>query len=517
MIRVYRNGTVWTGIWRGGEVIVSDALAVVDGRVVALGGSALRLATRGAEVVDLEGGFLMPGFADGHAHPLKGGLATLFAPIAQETSVAGIQRAVAAWAAENPDEYWVRGEGYDPALAPMGVFDRAWLDEVVPDRPVVLRASDYHTTWVNSVALRIAGIDENTPDPPRGTIERAPMGTLREWGAWRLVDAHLPALTMAQRRLCAERAMDYLAAQGITFVQDAWVEPDDLLTWQVAPAGVRANLALLAEPESWREQVGWLASVAAELRGGQVTAESVKFFADGIIEGGTAAVIEPYCGCGDHGVANWAPDELAAAVTAVVGLGLQPHVHAIGDAGIRAALDAFAAAAAVFGHAGRPVVAHCQLIGPADLPRFAELGVTANFEPLWMKLDSDQVLLTQPRIGPERSGRQYQVASLLASGANVSFGSDWPISSGNPLEGIAVAVTRQMPDGEPPEGWLPAERVSVDEALSAYTAGVARQVGAVDWGTLGPGNRADLTWLAQDPRRVEPLAIGAIAIRSIPG
>jgi predicted amidohydrolase YtcJ len=296
MTRVYRNGTVWTGIWRGGEVIVSDALAVVDGRVAALGGSALQLATRGAEVVDLEGGFLMPGFADGHAHPLKGGLATLFAPIAQETSVAGIQRAVAAWAAENPDEYWVRGEGYDPALAPMGVFDRAWLDEVVPDRPVVLRASDYHTTWVNSAALRIAGIDENTPDPPRGTIERAPMGTLREWGAWRLVDQHLPALTMAQRRMCAERAMDYLAAQGITFVQDAWVEPDDLLTWQVAPAGVRANLALLAEPESWREQVAWLASVSAELRGGQVTAESAKFLADGIIEGGTAAVIEPYCG-----------------------------------------------------------------------------------------------------------------------------------------------------------------------------------------------------------------------------
>jgi predicted amidohydrolase YtcJ len=470
----------------------------------------------GAEVVDLEGGFLLPGFADGHAHPMKGGTATLFAPIAQETSIEGVQRAVAAWASEHPSEPWIRGEGYDPALAPLGVFDRAWLDAVVPDRPVVLRASDYHTTWVNTVALARAGIDANTPDPPRGTIERAPLGTLREWGAWRLVDACLPTLTTEQRRLAAERAMDYLAGVGITFVQDAWVEPDDLLTWAVAPDTVRANLALLAEPESWREQLSWFRAVRADGTT-RLTATSVKFFADGIIEGGTAHMLEPYCGCGnDRGVANWSAAELAEAVAAVVGIGMQPHVHAIGDAGIRAALDAFAGAAAKYGHAGGPVVAHCQVIDPADVRRFVELGVTANFEPLWLKPDADQMVLTQPRIGGERSARQYQVASLLRSGAQVSFGSDWPISSGNPLEGIAVAVTRQLPDGNPPGGWLPQERVTVDEALSCYTLGVARQMGATDWGVLMPGHRAELAWLAADPRTVAPLEIAEIPIRRIP-
>lgn len=516
MRRVFVNGTVWTGIWRDGTVILSHALAVVDGRIAALGDAAL--AVPDTDVIDLGGGFLMPGFGDGHAHPMKGGLATLFAPIAPETSIAGIQRAVAQWAVAHPDEPWVRGEGYDPALAPLGVFDRAWLDAVVPDRPVVLRASDYHTTWVNSKALEIAGIDAATPDPPRGAIERAPLGTLREWGAWRLVDRHLPALTTMQRRLIAERAIDHLAGLGITFVQDAWVEPDDLLTWAQAPTTVRANLALLAEPESWREQVPWFESVRAQ-GSDRLTATSVKFFADGIIEGGTAHMLEPYCGCGggaDRGVANWAGEELAAAVTAVVGVGLQPHVHAIGDAGIRAALDAFAAAAAVHGHAGRPVVAHCQVVDPADLRRFAELGVTANFEPFWLKLDSDQLVLTQPRIGPERALRQYQVASLLRTGANASFGSDWPISSANPLAGIAVAVTRQMPDGTPPAGWLPDERLTVDQALAAYTVGVARQVGATDWGTLTPGNRAEFAWLAADPRTVDPLDIADIPIRRLP-
>lgn len=514
MTVLFRNGTVWTGIWRDGEVIVSDAVAVVAGRIAALGAVALEMA-QGAQVVDLEGGFLLPGFGDGHAHPMKAGVASLFAPIAEESSIAGVQRAVAEWAAAHPDAAWVRGEGYDPALAPAGVFDRAWLDDVVPDRPVMLRASDYHTAWVNSQALAVVGIDEDTPDPPRGVIERAPLGTLREWGAWRLVEAHLPPLTESQRRAAASWAVDQMVANGITFVQDAWVEADELLMWQSAPLRVRANLALLAEPENWRTQLAWFADVRAQ-DADRLTARSIKFFADGIVEGGTALMLEPYCGCGGHGVANWPADELAAAVTAVVGAGFQPHIHGIGDAGIRVALDAFAAAAQVHGHVGRPVVAHCQVVDRADLARFVELGVTANFEPFWLKLDPDQTQLSQPRLGPDRSSRQYQVASLLRSGANVSFGSDWPISSLNPLDGIAVAVTRQLPDGTPAGGWLPQERLTVDEALTAYTAGVARQVGAEDFGTLRPGNRAEFAWLAVDPRTVDPLAIGDIEIRRLP-
>lgn len=513
MKRTYVNGTIWTGVQSGGRIGVSHALTEAAGRVVALGERAL--AAPADDVVDLEGGFLMPGFGDGHAHPMKAGLATLFAPIARETSVTGIAQAVGRWAAAHPDELWIRGEGYDPSLAPGGTFDRAWLDAVVADRPVVLRASDYHTVWVNSRALEIAGIDADTPDPPRGVIEREPMGTLREWGAWGLVEAHLPALTTAQRRVVAARALEYLAAQGITFVQDAWVEPDDVATWEVATGNVRANLALLAEPERWRTQLPWCADVKAS-GGDRWTADSIKFFADGVLESGTAHVLEPYCGCGGHGLPNWSPDELAAAVTAVVGLGFQPHVHAIGDGGVRSALDACTAAARVHGHAGRPVIAHCQLVDPADLPRFAELGVTANFQPLWAQLDADQELLTQPRLGPERSTRQYQIASVLRSGANVSFGSDWPVTSGSPLAGIAVAVTRQSADGKPDGGWLPQERVSVEEALSAYTAGVAAQVGATDWGTLAPGNRAEFAWLAADPRMVEPLEIADIEIKALP-
>ena len=516
MKRLYTNGTIWTGIWRDGKVLTCDSVTQASGRVVALGAAAEELPAD--EVVDLDGGFLMPGFADGHAHPLKGGVAALFAPVTQETSVAGILHAVARWAQDHPDEPWVRGEGYDPALAPGGIFDRVWLDEAVADRPVALRAADYHTMWANSLALALAGIDEHTPDPPRGVIERNPMGTLREWGAWRLVDQCLPRLTQAQRRSAARYAMDYLTAHGITFVQDAWVEPDDVATWEAAvetEATVRVDMALLAEPERWRDQLSWFVDVQ-QSGDDRLTANAIKFFADGVIESGTAHMLEPYCGCGGRGIPNWTREELAAAVTSVVGLGFQPHVHAIGDAGVRSALDACAAAARIHGHAGHPVIAHCQVIDPRDVPRFAALGVTANFEPLWARLDADQDLLTQPRLGPERSSRQYQMASLLRAGANVSFGSDWPITSGNPLAGISVAVSRQMPDGTPKGGWLPEERMTVDQALSAYTAGVAQQVGAKDWGTLAPGNRAEFAWLAQDPRTVAPLDLADIEIRTLP-
>lgn len=236
---LFEGGTVWTGVTgpdgthgTDGAVRRTDALAVAGGHVVALGDDARRLATAATARIDLDGGTLLPGFGDGHAHPVFGGTESLFAPVRDLPSIEAITKAVGQWAAAHPGEPWVRGEGYDPALTPNGEFDARWLDAVVPDRPVVLRAIDYHTAWVNTRALEIAGITAATPDPADGIIGRRPdgtvSGTLREWGAWRLVYDLLPPLTRTQQVTATRVAAERLAACGIVWVQDAWVEPATL-------------------------------------------------------------------------------------------------------------------------------------------------------------------------------------------------------------------------------------------------------------------------------------------------
>jgi predicted amidohydrolase YtcJ len=380
---------------------------------------------------------------------------------------------------------------------------------------------DYHTAWVNTKALELAGITSDTPQPLDGDITMrengTPMGTLREWGAWRMVYDLLPPLTTEQRVAAVRAASAAFAEGGVTWAQDAWVEPDTLETWLAgAAAGAmtfRVNLGWLAEPEGrWKAVFPTLAAARerAEREAGEfVTAHTIKFFADGILEGGTAAVLEPYCDCPtSHGIPNWTHDELLEAVAECVRLGFQPHIHAIGDAGVRAALDAFEHAIAVHGTANNPVMAHCQLVDPADLDRYKALGVIANFEPLWAQLAAEQTVLTIPRIGQERADRQYPIATLLRGGAKVSFGSDWPVTTQIPMEGIGVAVTRQTDEGHPDGGWVPSECITLDEALGAYTHGTAVQAGEAHlWGSLQIGRRADVVAFTENLHNLEPLAL----------
>lgn len=517
------NLTVWTGHrLPSGEYWSTDAVLIRDGRVVALGRSAREAGAD--EVIDCQGGFACPAFGDGHVHSLFGGLEQQFAPVRDFASPQQIAASVGEWARAHPEAEWIRGEGFDHTLAPNGVFLAAWLDAEVPDRPVVLRATDYHTVWVNSEALRRAGYTVGVDQPHDGEIvldeSGAPTGTLREWGAWRPVYALLPAVATEVQIAALSYASECFASAGLTWVQDAWVEPADVLTWlTVLEAGslsIGADLALWADPNTWRDQLSGFEASRAEVeeRGrGQVTATTVKFFADGVIESGTSAMLEPFCDCPhSKGLPNWDPQEMKEAVTAIDALGFTAHIHAIGDAGVRMALDAIEAAATVNPPRDRRwVIVHTQLVDPSDLARFAELGVIANFEPYWSKFDSWQSELTEPRLGPERTNRQFQTATLLRMGARVSFGSDWPVTTYAPLDGIQVAVTRQMtPDGPP---WMPQERISVDEALAAYTHGVAYQAARPEAGVLRPGAVADIVWLSADPRTVDPMTISDIEVR----
>ncbi|MGX5695513.1 amidohydrolase [Agromyces soli] len=541
-------------IWRGAGLAPARSLLVRDGVIVALDdeadASAEALAARDAagadpvERVDLEGGFLMPSFGDGHAHPLYGGLEAEGPAVRDCTTVAEIQQAVAAYAAANPagsddPDAWIIGASYDPAIVEEGLFDARWLDEVVPDRPVVLRAYDYHTVWVNSRALELAGIDAATPEPVLGEIPRradgSPLGTLREWGAVDLVLDVAGQRPVEQRMRALVRAGEYYLARGVTWVQDAWVEPGDVDTYlEAAGRGilpVRFNLALYADPRRFAAQLPVMRESRRRveaLGSPMLTANTVKFFADGVIESETGALLEPYCSAlHKHGMSVWQGRDLDDAVRAVDAAGFQVHIHAIGDAAVRQALDAIERAIDANGPRDRrPVIAHAQLVDDADLARFAELGVIACMQPLWAQLDPLMTVLTVPRLGQERADRQYRMHSLEASGAVLSFGSDWPVSSGAPLDGLAVAVSRQTSAGEPAGGWTPDEILGVPVAFDAYSTAVAHQAFAdasaeasgsahrASWGRIEPGASADLVLLARDPRELPPSALPALEIRA---
>ncbi len=519
---IFTGGVIWTG-----EAGHTDALLIADGVVQSLGDQALASAAE-ADEVDLDGGFLMPSFGDGHAHPLYGGLESAGPAVRPCKSVDEIVSAVGEFAVEHPDDDWIIGASYESSLAPGGLFDARWLDDAVPDRPVVLKAWDYHTMWCNSVALQCAGITADTPDPVLGEIphrgDGSVLGTLREWGAMDLMNAVMPARDEDVRVAALSTAADYYLARGVTWVQDAWVEPADVDTYIAAARRdalrMRFNLAFYADPRHFDSQVGGFADArqrVEDVGSPLLTAQTVKFFADGVVENETGALLQPYCtALHSHGMRNWEGDSLAEAASRVDDLGLQIHIHAIGDAAVRQALDAIEHVTQRNGPRDRrPVIAHVQLADDADIGRFAELGVIPNMQPLWAQLDALMTVLTVPRLGAERADKQYRIRSIEDSGAPLAFGSDWPVSSGAPLDGIAVAVSRQTADGEPKGGWTPKEILPIERALSAATAGVAYQAFAENyWGRIIPGASADLLLLDRDPRSTPALEIPALGVRA---
>ncbi|MDN4613110.1 amidohydrolase [Leifsonia sp. F6_8S_P_1B] len=512
-VTVFVGGTVLSS-YRS-DASATSALAIDDGRVVARGAQAEALRGRAAEVVDLAGGVLAPAFGDGHAHPVQGGLEKLGPQVRSCGSVEEIVACVREWAQAHPELDWIYGGSYDATLVSEGLFDARWLDEAVPDRPVVLRAWDYHTVWVNSEALRRAGIDASTPEPALGRIPRredgSPLGILQEPGAVDLLLAAEPGRTHEERVEALRLATAEYAALGVAWLQDAWVEPADLEAYLTASKrgllSTRVNLALRADPERWRDQVPEFVEGrrrVEELADRLLTAGTVKVFVDGVIENRTAAMLDDYADApGDRGLPNWDADALRTAAITFDRLGFQLHLHAIGDAACRTALDVFEAVEAQNGPRDRrPVIAHVQRVDPTDLARFARLGVIANFEPLWAQLDPVMLALTLPRLGPDRE-LQYPIRSLHDAG-RISFGSDWPVSDNDWRPGVATAATRQTADRIPHGGWQAAERLPLTDALEAYSSGVAHQAYA--------DAARDLVWLDRDPRTMDPHDLRSVRV-----
>lgn len=511
----------------------ATSVAVRGERIVAVGHDEVReLVGPATEVVDLKGKLLIPGFQDAHAHPVGGGLELGQCDLSGATTLDEYRRRISAYAQAHPDTEWITGGGWSMEAFPGGLPTAAELDALVPDRPAYLVNRDHHGAWVNSRALQAAGIDARTPDPADGRIERdadgAPTGMLQE-GAANLIGRLLPPVTLKQRITGLLRAQALMHSLGVTAWQDALLgehanltDPTDAYLATAADGRLTARVvgSLWWDRSRGTEQIDELVERRAAGTRGRLRCTTVKIMQDGVAENGTAALLGPYldgCGCAsdNSGISFVPPLDLQKYVTELDARGFQVHFHALGDRAVREALDAVEAARRANGRTDtRPHLAHLQVVHPDDVGRFRELGATANMQALWAAHEPQMDDLTIPFLGPERSAWQYPFGDLQRSGATLAAGSDWPVSSPDPIEAIHVAVNRVLPDAAPGTPvFLPEQRIGLDAALTAYTAGSA-YVNHLDdvTGAITAGRLADLVVLDRDPFAAPTEEIGATRV-----
>lgn len=512
---VFTNGAVYTvdaaRRW-------ARAVAVRGGRIVAVGTDDDVRDLVGSKTVvhDLEGRMVLPGFQDAHCHPPSAGLQMIQCDLSDAYTAAEYERIVRRYAEEHPDEEWIQGGGWSMDAFPGGTPTRDVLDRLVPDRPAFLPNRDGHGAWVNSKALELAGITGETPDPPDGRIERdewgEPSGTLHE-GAMDLVEKLMPPVSEEDMEQGLRAAQEYLHSLGITSWQDAIVGGSYPTLEAYVSAARSGELTARVVGALWwdrhrgGEQIEELIAKRDRSSVGRFRATTVKIMQDGVVENFTAGVLEPYLDrdrkpTANRGLSFVDPELLKGHVTRLDAEGFQVHFHALAERAVREALDAIEAARRANGmNDNRHHIAHIQVVHPDDIPRFRKLGVVANAQPLWATYDGQMEHLTIPFLGPERADWQYPFAALVRSGAMLAFGSDWFVSSPNPMWEIAIAVNRMAPTkyadvfGETAtkEAFLPGERLDLATAIHAFTMGSA-YVNHLDdvTGSIEAGKYADL-------------------------
>jgi predicted amidohydrolase YtcJ len=523
---VVRNARIWTA---EAKEPWAEALAVAKGRLVFVGSAsgAGALVGAGTRVVDAGGRLLVPGFNDAHVHLVMGALALDQVDLALEQSLISVQARVKAFAEANPKSPWVRGRGWLYGSFPGGLPTKEQLDAVVKDRPAYMECYDGHSGWANSKALALAGITKATKDPENGVIVRdpgtgEPTGALKE-SATALVTARIPEPGAEERYALLLRALQQLNAQGITSVQDAGIpaeEPSDPNASNPALLGralregrltVRVAAAVVMADGDYERPIASALRLRALHDDASLRFGRVKGFADGVIEAHTAAMFEPYSDepAGGLGLPNWTPEGLQKAVVAVDRAGLQIYLHAIGDRGVRMALDAYEAARRANGPRDRRGrIEHIETIQAADYPRFRGLGVIASMQPLHANPDQNSELVWRKNAGRERSSRAFSWGNLERAGARLAFGSDWPVVTSDVFRGLYCAVTRKTREGTPAGGWLPELAVSLESALRHYTIdGAYASFEEKEKGSLVVGKRADFAVLSEDLFRTAPEAI----------
>lgn len=501
----------------------TEAVAVRAGKIVAVGTDyeIEKLRGEGTRVIDAAGNLVLPGFVDCHIHFLDGSLSLGRVNLEGAKDAADIQQRLKDYAAKNPGDGWILGRGWDYAMFGAAALpDKKYLDEIFPDRPVFLEGYDGHTYWANSKALAMAGITKDTPNPPNGVVVRDPQtgeatGALKE-AASELVRKIVPKPTRGEKIAALHAGIAWANENGLTRVHSAGGDFEEIdLFDEIRRHGdlnLRFYIAHFQDPPELRqEDLAEIKMAREKYHDEWIDTNAVKFMVDGVIESHTAAMLEPYTDDSTvKGKLFWDPEKYKAAVAELDRLGYQIFTHAIGDYGVRTALDAYENAQRT-NHTRdrRPRIEHIETISPADIPRFGKLGVIASMQPLHSYPNDDTLNVWARNIGPERASRAWVWKSILDSGGHIAFGSDWPVVTLNPWEGVQTAVTRQTKEGTPEGGFVPSQRLTVAQAVEAYTLGAAfagRREKTE--GSLEVGKAADLIVVSQNIFTVDPHKIG---------
>ncbi|MBC8121956.1 MAG: amidohydrolase [Gemmatimonadaceae bacterium] len=512
------NGRLWTGVetqpW-------AQALAIREHKIIAVGTDAQikTLVDQSTEVIDLGGRLASPGFNDAHIHFLGGSLGLDEVDLTGARSLQAIQARVVAYAKNHPDRAWIYGRGWEYAYLPgKRLPTRQDLDAVIADRPVYLRAYDGHTGWANTRAIALAKITSTTKVEGIGEIVRdpktgLPTGVFKE-DAGGLIGRLIPAPTPEQEFAALKKGMKLLASLGITSIQNASGSPQEVSLYetmlQKGELTVRTSVAFSVDGrESLKDLETWKKLKAKYTRNPMLQVGAVKFSLDGVIESHTAAMLTAYTDLPQQkGTPAYTQSEYNDLVGQYTQAGFQIYTHAIGDRGVRMALDGYEYAKSVAPKRDpRFRIEHIEVVSPEDIPRFVRIGVMPSMEPI--HADPGTIEVWSKAVGPERLHRAFAWAELLNSGAHLVLSSDWPAAiSLDPLRGLHNAVNRRTIEGDPPGGWVPEQRLTLDQALRGYTsAGAYASFEEKTKGQLAPGMWADVIVLSQDLFKIPTIDI----------
>jgi hypothetical protein len=504
-----------------------QAVAIHGAKIVAVGDDATieKMRGMGTKVINAGGKLVLPGFTDCHIHFLDGSLSLGRVNLEGAKDAPDIQKRLREYAAEHPGEDWILGRGWNYAMfGAEALPHKKYLDELFPNRPVFLEGYDGHTYWANSKALALAGITRETPNPPNGIIVRDPQtgeatGALKE-SAEGLVTKIIPKPTRADELLALRAGMKWANQNGITRVHSAGGDFEILdLFDEMRHRGdlsLRMYIAYFLNPPSLRpEDLDAIEGARKKFHDEWIDAGAVKFMVDGVVESHTAAMLEPYSDDPSlKGKPFWESANYNAAVAELDKRGLQLFTHAIGDYGIRMALDGYENAEQQNRKRDRRSrIEHIETVAAADIPRFGKLGVIASMQPLHSYPDADTLDVWARNIGPDRASRAWAWKSIADGGGRLAFGSDWPVVTLNPWEGIQTAVTRQTAESTPADGFVPQQRLTVAQAVDGYTLGAAfagRREKTE--GSLEVGKLADLIVVSQNIFDINPHKIGATKV-----
>ncbi len=502
-----------------GRLVQFNALAFDHGRVLEAGDAAV-LARKhpDAKRLDGHGRTLLPGLIDAHGHVLDLGLESTQIQLVGTTSLAQAQQRIRDYARSHASSHWLLGDGWNQVLWGLGRFPLASeLDSAVSDRPVVLWRVDGHAAWLNTAALRVAGITRATPDPAGGRIERdpdgSPAGVLVD-KAMQLADRVVPPPTDAERRAALRAAFAHLNSVGLTGVGDAGCPAWEIALYRELADRGELTVHMYAMIRDTGADFDALAKSGPLIGYGddRLTVRAVKLFADGALGSRGAALLAPYSDMpSQRGLLFMTDDEMEHKVEKALRAGYQVNIHAIGDAANHQVLDAFERAyAAVGGRELRNRIEHAQVVALSDIPRFRQLELVASMQPTHATSDKN---MAEDRIGPERLKGAYAWRTFLDQGTRIAGGSDFPVESDNPFFGLHAAVTRQDHDNQPPGGWHPEQALTLLEAFRAFTIDAAY---AEHWdqsiGSLEPGKWADFILTDRDLFKVAPADIWKIRV-----